>query len=162
MPLLNATMAWAGSPSGGQVTGGSGQIIQSGNTTTIEQSSQALSLTWQSFNVGAQQAVDFVQPNAGAIAVNRILGNSASEILGHLDANGQVWLVNPNGVLFGKSAQVDVGGLVASTLDLVPGDETDSREFRGSSAAPWSMRARSRPRTAATWRCSVSRSSTRA
>ena len=127
-------MAWAGGPSGGQVTGGSGQIIQSGNTTTIEQSSQALSLTWQSFNVGAQETVDFVQPNAGAIAVNRILGNSASEILGHLDANGQVWLVNPNGVLFGKSAQVDVGGLVASTLDLVPGDDPDSREFRGSSA----------------------------
>ncbi|HEX4152333.1 MAG TPA: YDG domain-containing protein, partial [Steroidobacteraceae bacterium] len=129
---LVETTVWAGGPSGGQVTGGAGQITQSGNTTTIDQSSQAISLSWQSFDVGAQQTVNFVQPNASSIAVNRVLGNGPSEIFGHLDANGQVWLINPNGVLFGKSAQVNVGGLVASTLDLVPGNDPDSREFRAS------------------------------
>src|SRR6185437_12338312 len=112
-------LAWAGNtPTGGQIVSGSGQITQSGNVTTIRQNSQALSLNWQSFDVGADQTVDFLQPGSSSIAVNRVLGNTASEIYGHLDANGQVWLINPNGVLFGKDAQVNVGGIVASTLDL--------------------------------------------
>jgi filamentous hemagglutinin family protein len=128
--LVTTDVAWAGAPSGGQVTAGSGQISQSGNTTTIHQSSQTLSLNWQSFDVGAQETVNFLQPNASSIAINRILSATGSEILGHLNANGQVWLLNPNGVLFGNTAQVNVGGLVASTLDLV-GGSTDTRHFRG-------------------------------
>jgi filamentous hemagglutinin family protein len=114
---LSAGIAQAG-PTGGQVTGGSGTITQSGSTTTIQQSSQNLSLNWQTFNIAPQETVDFVQPNASAIAVNRILGTNGSVILGHLNANGQVYLINPNGVLFGKGAEVNVGGLVASTLNL--------------------------------------------
>ena len=118
---------------GGQITAGAGRISQAGNTTTIEQSSQNLSLNWQSFNVAANQTVDFVQPGASSIAVNRILGNSGSEIFGQLNANGQVWLINPNGVLFGRGAQVSVGGLVASTLDVSDSALTSStRSFSGS------------------------------
>jgi trimeric autotransporter adhesin len=128
--LITAGTAWAGAPSGGQVTLGSGQISQSGNTTTIQQNSQTLSLNWQSFDVGAQETVNFVQPNAGSIAINRILSSTGSEILGHLNANGQVWLINPNGVLFGDNAQINVGGLVASTLGLLGGPD-DTRLFRG-------------------------------
>src|SRR5580704_17078458 len=71
---------------GGQITAGSGQITQSGNTTTIQQSSQNLSLNWQSFNIGSNQTVDFVQPGSSSIAVNRILGSTGSTILGHLNA----------------------------------------------------------------------------
>jgi filamentous hemagglutinin family protein len=108
----------ANAPGGGQVISGSGQIQQSGNVTTIQQNSQVLSLNWQNFDIGSGQTVNFVQPGASSIAVNRILGNTASEIDGHLNANGQVWLINPNGVLFGQNAQVNVGGIVASTLDL--------------------------------------------
>ncbi len=115
-------LAWAGNtPTGGQIVGGSGQITQSGNVTTIQQNSPTLSVNWQSFDIGASQTVDFLQPGRSSIAVNRILGNSASEIYGHLNANGQVWLINPNGVLFGQGAQVNVGGIVASTLDLDSG-----------------------------------------
>ena len=116
---------------GGQVTSGSAQISQLGNTTTIQQNSQNLSLNWQSFDIGQQETVNFVQPGAGSIAVNRILGNSGTEILGRLNANGQVWLINPNGVIFGHSAQVNVGGLVASTLDLVDSSDANVRNFRG-------------------------------
>ena len=122
----------SGGPTGGRVTGGSGTITQSGGTTTIQQASEDLSLNWQNFNIGSQQTVDFVQPNAAAIAVNRVLGSTGSVILGHLDANGQVYLINPNGVLFGKGAEVNVGGLVASTLNL--NDSTlgdDSTSFSG-------------------------------
>ena len=124
LSLLSASLGMTGlahagnAPTGGQIVGGSGQIQQSGNTTTIQQNSKVLSLNWQSFDVGADQTVNFLQPGASSIAVNRILGNTASEIFGHLNANGQVWLINPNGVLFGQGAQVNVGGIVASTLDL--------------------------------------------
>lgn len=113
------SLAHAGAaPSGGQVVSGSAQISHSGTTTTIKQNSNLLSLNWQNFDIGADQTVNFLQPGASSIAVNRILGNTATQIYGHLNANGQVWLINPNGVLFGHGAQVNVGGIVASTLDL--------------------------------------------
>ncbi|HKX41684.1 MAG TPA: filamentous hemagglutinin N-terminal domain-containing protein, partial [Burkholderiaceae bacterium] len=105
-------------PRGGTVVQGSGSIAQAGNTLTISQSSQNLQLNWQQFNIGAGKQVQFVQPGTAAVAVNRVLGNDPSNIYGSLKANGQVFLINPNGVLFGKSSSVDVGGLVASTLDL--------------------------------------------
>ena len=105
-------------PSGGVVTAGSGSIAQTANTTTIQQSSQNLSLNWNSFNIAANQIVNFVQPSAAAIAVNRIFDTSATQILGQLNANGQVYLINPNGIVFGQGSQVNVGGLVASTLDV--------------------------------------------
>jgi filamentous hemagglutinin family protein len=129
-----ACTAFAG-PTGGKITSGSGQITQSGTTTTIQQSSQNLSLGWQSFDIGSQETVNFVQPNASSLAVNRIFSASASEILGHLHSNGQVWLINPNGVLFGEHAQVNVGGLVASTLDTVGDGSNGSQKFSGNSQA---------------------------
>ena len=119
-------------PIGGQIVSGSARITQSGNTTYIRQSSPDISIDWLSFNIGAQATVDFIQPSASAIAVNRIAGTNGSEILGHLDANGQVYLINPNGIIFGQGAQINVGGLVASTLD--EGDSNlsgDVRSFAG-------------------------------
>src|SRR6202167_1955948 len=133
---LGAVVAEGGGPSGGQVTAGSGSIAQSGAVTTITQDSPRLSLTWTSFNIAPQQTVDFLQPSSSAIAVNRILDTSASQILGPLNANGQVFLINPNGILFGPGAEVNVGGLVASTLDLNDASlDTNARSFTGSSNA---------------------------
>src|ERR1700691_4429479 len=133
---LGAAYAQAGGPSGGQVTAGTGSITQSGALTTIAQQSPKLSLTWTSFNIAPQQTVDFIQPSANSIAVNRIFDTNGSQILGHLDANGQVFLINPNGILFGPGAQVNVGGLVASTLDISEASlDTTARSFTGSSTA---------------------------
>lgn len=129
---LSATVTHAGpNPTGGLVTSGNGTITQSGSTTIIQQSSQNLSLSWQTFNIAPQQTVDFVQPNSTAIAVNRVLGTNGSVILGHLDANGQVYLINPNGIIFGQGAEVNVGGLVASTLDLNPNSAGNTQTFSG-------------------------------
>ncbi len=135
-PILIVTVLMATSlspayaaPSGGQVIAGSGQIAQTGNTTTITQNSQNLSLNWQSFNVAPEETVHFNQPNAQSVAINHILGNNGSVIAGQLTANGQVWLINPNGILFGRSATVNVEGLVASTLGFsggAPGSNTVS------------------------------------
>ena len=79
-------------------------------------------INWQSFNVASGEAVRFVQPNSNSVALNRVLGADPSSILGSMTANGKVFLVNPNGILFGKGASVNVGGLVASTLNITDGD----------------------------------------
>ncbi|MDO8436924.1 MAG: filamentous hemagglutinin N-terminal domain-containing protein [Nitrosomonadaceae bacterium] len=114
---LSLSVAFAqAAPDGGQVVSGAGSITQSGATTTINQATQNLSLDWQSFNIAPTETVNFVQPSATAIAVNRIFDTNGTQILGHLNANGQVYLTNPNGILFGQGAQVNVGALVASTL----------------------------------------------
>ncbi|WP_071324520.1 two-partner secretion domain-containing protein [Janthinobacterium sp. 1_2014MBL_MicDiv] len=105
-------------PTGGQVVAGTATISQSGTTTTVQQASQQATLNWSSFNVGSKESVNFVQPSSSALAVNRILDGNGSQILGRLNANGQVYLINPNGILFGRTAQVNVGGLVASTLEV--------------------------------------------
>ncbi|MDO8466312.1 MAG: GLUG motif-containing protein [Gallionella sp.] len=105
-------------PTGGSVTAGSATISQAANILTVQQSSQRAALDWQSFNIGASATVNFNQPNANAVALNRIGGNSASEIYGKLNANGQVFFSNPNGMLFARGAQVNVGGILATTMSL--------------------------------------------
>src|SRR6202163_2002666 len=133
--LLAGPAAYAG-PTGGQIIAGTGNIAQSGAITTITQSSANLSLNWKSFNIAPQETVDFLQPSASAIAINRIFDTNGSQILGHLNANGQVYLINPNGILFGRDAQVDVGGLVASTLNVSDLNvAAGSRSFGGDSSA---------------------------
>src|ERR1035437_1691459 len=109
-------------PTGGAVSAGSASIAGGAGKTTISQSSQNVAINWQGFNIGQTEAVRFVQPNSSSVALNRVLGSDPSSILGSLSANGKVFLVNPNGILFGKGAQVNVGGLVASTLNITDGD----------------------------------------
>jgi filamentous hemagglutinin family protein len=143
-----ACLAASSLPSGGQVQSGTASITQSGDTTTVRQTSQDVSIAWQSFNIGAQDTVDFLQPSSSAIAINRIGSSNGSQILGSLDGNGQVWLINPNGVLFGRGAQVNVGGLVASTLAVndplswnstVGGASSSSTSFNFSGAGAGSI-----------------------
>ena len=94
---------------------------------------QNVAINWQSFNIGKREAVQFVQPNSSSVALNRVLGADPSSILGSLSANGKVFLVNPNGILFGKGAQVNVGGLFASTLNITDADFMAGRyKFTGS------------------------------
>ena len=120
-------------PVGGEVTSGTAQISQSGNTTNITQETANVSLSWQSFNIGSSETVNFLQPSASSIAINRIFDTNGTQILGHLNANGQVYLINPNGILFGQGSQVNVGGLVASTLDLSDDSlSSNIRSFSGS------------------------------
>jgi filamentous hemagglutinin family protein len=105
-------------PTGGQVVAGQAAISQSGATMTINQSSQRTAIDWQSFDIGSQAQVNFVQPGASAVALNRVVDGNPSQIFGHLTANGQVFLSNPSGVYFAPSASVNVGGLVATTHSI--------------------------------------------
>ena len=84
----------------------------------IEQLSQSLLIEWDSFDIAPQNRVVFSQPNSEAVAVNRIFETSPSEIFGSLEANGQVFLFNRAGIIFGPDSQVNVGTLVASSLEL--------------------------------------------
>src|ERR1700733_9390883 len=104
-------------PAGGQVASGSASISSSANALNIKQSSEGVVIDWSSFNVARGQTTIFKQPNSEAIAVNRIGGDSASQIFGTLDANGRVVLINGDGLLFGKGSVVDVGSLVATSSD---------------------------------------------
>ena len=115
--IAGSTMCFA-SPTGGQVTTGSASITQSGSLTTINQSTDKASINWNSFSIAPNETVNFVQPSAQSVTLNRVVGTTSSLIQGAMNANGQVFLINPNGVLFTKDAQVNVGGLVASTLNL--------------------------------------------
>ncbi|MGC4097959.1 MAG: filamentous hemagglutinin N-terminal domain-containing protein [Nitrospira sp.] len=106
-------------PTGPTVVGGSAAVSGLGTAhVTINQASQQAILNWQSFNIAPNEVTQFVQPNASAIALNRIFDHNPSQIFGSLRANGTVVLVNPNGVFFGPNAQVNVGGLIASSLNI--------------------------------------------
>jgi len=107
------------SPQGGQVVGGQASISSpmSGRT-RIDQASQRAIIDWRNFSIGAGEQVEFRQPGRDAVALNRVTGSDPSTIHGNLTANGQVWLVNPHGVVFGSGARVDVGGLLATTTNI--------------------------------------------
>jgi filamentous hemagglutinin family protein len=127
MTILAVSLMLAGTgataaPTGGVVTAGAASIDGKPGNMVITQSSQNAVINWQSFNVAAGESVQFVQPNSNAVALNRVLGADPSSILGSLRANGKVFLVNPNGILFGKGASVNVGGLVASSLNIADAD----------------------------------------
>ncbi|MFA6075051.1 MAG: filamentous hemagglutinin N-terminal domain-containing protein [Negativicutes bacterium] len=107
-------------PEGGVVVGGQATIIRAGDVTNIAQASQRAAIDWTSFNIAAKETVNFQQPNSQAVALNRVLGNNPTEIYGHLNANGQVYLSNPNGMVFASGAQINVAGLIATTSHVDP------------------------------------------
>ncbi|MDB5968207.1 MAG: filamentous hemagglutinin family N-terminal domain protein [Hydrocarboniphaga sp.] len=111
-------------PTGGVVASGGATISQNAATTamTVNQSTQSAIINWTGFSIGAGDSVQFVQPNTTAVALNRVTGGQASNIAGNLSANGRVFLVNPSGVVFASGSQVNVGGLVASTLGISDAD----------------------------------------
>jgi filamentous hemagglutinin family protein len=121
------TLAWASPapnalPSGGQVAQGAAAISQSGANMAIHQSTSRAVINWQSFDIGKDAKVNIVQPNAQAVLLNRVTGVAPSQIFGQMSANGQVVLVNPNGVTFGKDGSVSAAGLTASTLNISDAD----------------------------------------
>ena len=122
--VLIATPVFAQSvlPVDGKIVSGQGAIVANGNTMTIRQSTDRMIANWQSFSIGKDAVVTFHQPDASSVALNRVVGQTPTQILGSLNANGQVFLVNPNGVVIGQSGSVQAGAFVASTLSLTDED----------------------------------------
>lgn len=115
---LLAEPAAAELPTGGQVVAGNASISSAGDALRVSQTSDRAVINWQSFNIGRDSRVEFVQPGIQSVALNRVVSANPSQIYGQLSSNGQIYLVNPSGVLFGKGASVSVGGLVAATMSI--------------------------------------------
>ena len=109
-------------PTGGQVTHGSARIVQAGALTTVTQGTPRVAIDWNTFSSAAGDTITFNQ-SPSWIALNRVTGSQPSVLMGALQAQGQVFIINPNGVLFGQGASVNAGGLLASTLNM------DSQRF---------------------------------
>lgn len=134
--LLVGTTLLHASPSNGTVMSGSATITQNGTITNINQSTQKASINWSTFSIGSNETVNFNQPNVSSITLNRVVGNEKSVIDGALNANGQVWILNSNGVLFNKNASINTSGLLATTKSLSDADfQAGNYTFTGDSKA---------------------------
>ncbi|KAG8149242.1 two-partner secretion domain-containing protein, partial [Burkholderia catarinensis] len=123
-------------PTGGAIVGGKGDISTSadGKAMSVNQHTDKLITNWQDFSIAGGERVSFHQPTDKSIALNRVIGTNGSQIQGQLDANGRLFVVNPNGVVFGKGAQVNVGGLVATTRNISDEDFLNGKyRFSGTS-----------------------------
>ncbi|MFI4921763.1 MAG: filamentous hemagglutinin N-terminal domain-containing protein, partial [Gammaproteobacteria bacterium] len=119
---LAPVLAFA-NPTGGQVVAGSATIGSAGsNGVIVNQNSQRAAINWQQFSIGSNEYVQFNQPNSSSVVLNRVTGSNPSSIFGQIRANGQVFLINPNGILFAPGSSLDVSGLTASTLDISDAD----------------------------------------
>lgn len=103
-------------PAGGTVVAGSATIATAPKTVTVDQTSNRAIINWQGFSIGPGQTTIFQQPSSTAAVLNRVTSSDPSEIYGSLESNGQVYLLNPNGILIGPNGQIATGAFIASTL----------------------------------------------
>ncbi|NBQ56388.1 MAG: filamentous hemagglutinin N-terminal domain-containing protein, partial [Verrucomicrobia bacterium] len=117
---LHSNPAFA-NPMGAQVVAGGAQIENAGSVVNITQTTDRAVINWQGFSIAGHEVTNFIQPNASSAVLNRVTSGEASQIMGALNANGQVYLINPAGVMIGNGAVVNVGSFVATTANV--GDE---------------------------------------
>ena len=133
--LLSFATAAQANPTAPTVVHGSVQFNQVGSSLNVTNSPNAI-INWQSFSIDAGETTRFIQQSANSAVLNRVVGQNVSSLLGTLESNGKVWLINPSGILIGRDAQINVGGLVASTLDVMDGDFLGGRmNFNGDASA---------------------------
>ncbi|MCG8377862.1 MAG: filamentous hemagglutinin N-terminal domain-containing protein, partial [Proteobacteria bacterium] len=133
--LLSSTAVYA-NPEGAQVVNGQVQFNHPDpNTLAITNSNGAI-INWQQFSIQQNEITKFIQPNAASAVLNRVTGQDPSSILGQLLSNGRVFLINPNGIVFGPNSVIDTAGLIASTLDMTDEDFVNQNlKFQGENAA---------------------------
>jgi filamentous hemagglutinin family protein len=117
-----STLSATALPTSATVTTGNATLSTNGANMAISQTSDKASINWDTFNIGSSAAVNITQPNANAVLLNRVTGNDPSQILGKLSANGQVILLNPNGIVFGQTGSVTASAFTASTFGLSDDD----------------------------------------
>lgn len=132
-----AQLAWAG-PTGGQVVAGAATISTLPGSVVVDQSSHRAIVNWQSFSIHAGESARFNLPSSAAAVLNRVVANNPSAIYGNLSSNGQVFLINPHGIVVGPSGVINAAGFVASTRDVSNQQFMNGGglDFQGNSAAP--------------------------
>ena len=140
--LLPSFAWWSGplqaNPHGGVVVHGQVDMRGlGGRVLNIRQNSSSAIIDWEGFSIEAGETTRFIQPGSNAAILNRVTGGDLSEIHGALRANGNVFLINPNGILVGPGGSIDVHGLVLSTLDIDNGEflAGGDQVFKGASKA---------------------------
>jgi trimeric autotransporter adhesin len=133
--VLSVPKAWAG-PEGGVVVHGGATITEPApGQTNVNQSTERAIIDWRSFSVAPHESVNFLQPSTASITLNRVTGGQRSIIEGALNANGHIFLLNSSGILFGRDARIDVGGLLATTANIANDDFLAGRfDFSGAPA----------------------------
>ncbi|MDI1251255.1 MAG: YDG domain-containing protein, partial [Lacunisphaera sp.] len=106
-------------PAGGQVVAGTATISPGAGALTVTQTSARAIIHWQDFSLAAGGLARFIQPDATSATLNRVVSGLPSSLQGTLEANGRLYLINPNGILVGAQARIDTAGFLASTLDVV-------------------------------------------
>ncbi|MFA7516365.1 MAG: filamentous hemagglutinin N-terminal domain-containing protein, partial [Candidatus Ratteibacteria bacterium] len=127
-------------PNDPSVVAGQSSISQTADQMTITQTTDKAIINWGGYSIDVGELVQYLQPGANAVSLNRIVGGNPSEILGQLIANGQIFLINPSGIVFGEASQVNVPGLLATTLnisdeDFLAGNYTFSQDLQSSLSA---------------------------
>ncbi len=118
--LLASPASVCANPYGGEVVAGAAAIIGSGSspTVTVNQTSDLAVINWQGFSIDAGQLTRFVQPSALSATLNRVTGGDPTSIYGTLQANGRVYVINPNGIAIGPTGVIDAQSFIASSLDV--------------------------------------------
>ena len=105
-------------PTGGQVVSGTAKITTTPGTVTINQATTTASINWQDFSIAAGELTKFQVPSSTSATLNRVTGGNISAIYGTLQSNGQLYLINPNGIVVGATGKIDTAGFIASTLNF--------------------------------------------
>lgn len=122
-------------PTGPAVVSGTATFSSIGSTLTVTNTPNTI-VNWQTFSIGAGEVTRFNQPSAVSSVLNRVTTQNPSSILGSLQSNGRIFLVNPSGIVFGAGSRIDAAGLVASTLSLSDADFLAGRlRFTGTPGA---------------------------
>lgn len=133
VPTMGRTFA---NPQGGQVVAGAASINTVPGTVTVTQQTHAAVINWQSFSINSGEQTKFIQPSSSSAVLNRVLGGQTSFINGTLSANGQVYLINGNGIVVGPGGVINVASFIASTRDIANADFLNGNlHFTGSSTA---------------------------
>jgi filamentous hemagglutinin family protein len=128
---LSGALSLRANPLGGTVVPGSGAASFSSSlgSLTINQTTPKVIINWQNFSIAAGETTRFVQPSSSAAALNRVTAANPSQIFGTLQANGTVYLINPSGILVGRSGQIHAGSFIGSTLDFGPDEASANQSF---------------------------------
>ena len=140
--------AASANPTGATVVAGKAEVSGTGKTLSVTNTPGTIT-NWQGFSIAPDELTRFIQQSSTSAVLNRVVGQDPSSLLGRLQSNGRVFLINPNGIVFGVGSRIDVGGLVASTLDLGDADFLAGRlRFAGpaSAGAHVTLGTASRPR----------------
>lgn len=134
--MLGGLPVWVdANPTGAEVINGRVTFSQPDANSLHVTNSNGSVINWQEFSIGTNETTHFQQTGANSAVLNQVVGSNGSEILGNLTSNGQVYLINQQGIVFGENAVVNTAGFIASTLHLSNQDFIEGRlNFEGNNA----------------------------